>query len=313
MKMTSKTKEVLGGRYWRIRMKYGNKNLAKDAWERDEVGIWYGAWSADDWARSLKRPDRQFQYLQELPQPKGRRRKFRRTDLDTAKRFVGIMKNDWVVVFFDDALHLAHVHGGLHSSQKHPMNRNGEIFKYRKIVDKKSFLLGQLPDSYLLISAAGRGNVHEFSEARRVLIKFLAENKDEKSVKKAINALPTPQWLESLGPAAWESLCLGYLIIQEGFLPTGLGIGRTLPTFDIVGRNKGGIRILAQCKKDTKPLRMPSEFINACKDLKGARIYFFAYGGIIGNSEGITVVNRDDIQKWIDTRRGRNYIALWRS
>lgn len=312
MKQEQKNKESPEVRYRRIRMKYGDKNLAKDAWKRNEVGIWYGAWSADDWARSLKRPDQQFQYLKNLPQPKGRG-KFRKSDFDTARRFVDIMKNDWVVVFFDNALHLGHVRGGLRSSQKHPMNRNGEIFKYRKIVDKKSFLLGQLPDSYLLISAAGWGNVHGFNEALRAQIKFLAENRDEKSVTRAIMTLPITQWLELLGPTAWESLCLGYLIIKEGFLPTGLGIGRTLPTFDIVGRNKGGIRILAQCKKNPEPLRMPAEFINACKDLKGADIYFFAYGGVIGNPEGVTVVNRDDIQKWIDTRKGRNYIALWRS
>jgi hypothetical protein len=151
----------------------GNENLSKRAWKRGEVGIWYGAWSVDDWSTSLTMPD-QFRYLSELPQPSGRG-EFRKTDFDTAKRFISITENDLVVVFFDESLYLARVHGGWKSRPNDSMNRNGEIFKYREIVDKKSFRLGRLPDSYRLISSAGRANVHEFSEARRALIKFLAE------------------------------------------------------------------------------------------------------------------------------------------
>ncbi len=34
--------------YWRIRLKNQEGEYAEDAWKRDEVGIWYGAWSAED-------------------------------------------------------------------------------------------------------------------------------------------------------------------------------------------------------------------------------------------------------------------------
>ena len=309
MKKVQKTKKFSEERYWRIRMKDGDENLAKDAWERNRVGIWYGGWSAKDWVRSLKKPD-PFKYLSELPQPSGRGQ-FKKTDFDTAKRFAGIVKNDWVVVFFDDSLHLARIHGGLKSNSKY-LKRNGEIFKYRKIVDKKSFQLGRLPDSYRLIPSAGRANVHEFSEARRALIKFLAENKDENAVVRAIKKMPFMSWLDLLGPAGWESFCLGYLIITEGFLPTGLGVGRTLPTLDIVGRNKKAIRIVAQCKKNPESLPMPTDFINACRNIKKkAHVYFFAYGGITESPKWVKVRNRKDMERWVNTGAGRKYAAMF--
>ena len=314
MKIEQKTNESPDVRYWRIRMKNRDENLAKSAWMRNEVGIWYGRFSADDWYKSqLKNPNKQFRYLAKLRQPKGRG-KFRRTDFNTAKRFTSIKEDDWVVVFFDDSLHLARVRGGLKSSPKHSMNINGEIFKYRKIVDKKSFQLSRLPDPYRLISAMGRANVHEFSQTR-TLIKFLAENKNEKSAIRAISSRPIMEWLDLLGPAQWESFCLGYLIITEGFVPTGLGTGRTLPTLDIVGRNKRGVRVMAQCKKDSNPLRIPADFINACEDMKKkALVYFFAYGGVIGNSKNpkwIKVVSRGKMQRWVKTTAGRKYAAMW--
>jgi len=297
-------------------MKDGSENLSKYAWNRDKVGIWYGGWSADDWYKSLKNPHRQFQYLANLPQPKGRGR-LRETDINTAKRFASIKKNDWVVVFFDDSLHLAQICGDFKSSSRHSnLNRNGEIFKFRKIVRKKSFPLGSLPDSYRLIPPAGLGNVHQFGETGRKLITYLAENKNEKFAIKTISAIPFMEWLDLLGPAEWESFCLGYLILTEGFVPTGLVVGRTLPTFDIIGRNKHGVRVIAQCKKDPKPLQIPPDFINACKGMKEkARVYFFAYGGITGDPKlvpkWITVFNRENVQQWVNAGAGKKYAAMW--
>jgi hypothetical protein len=34
---------------WRIRLndEYGN-NFSQDAWDRNQVGVWYGAWSVED-------------------------------------------------------------------------------------------------------------------------------------------------------------------------------------------------------------------------------------------------------------------------
>jgi hypothetical protein len=33
-------------KYWRVRMKYGAcEELTREAWNRNEIGIWYGAWA----------------------------------------------------------------------------------------------------------------------------------------------------------------------------------------------------------------------------------------------------------------------------
>ena len=42
-------------RYWRIRMKYGGEELTREAWERNEVGIWYGSWTAEELESARKR------------------------------------------------------------------------------------------------------------------------------------------------------------------------------------------------------------------------------------------------------------------
>ena len=53
--LTLTVKSKIDPRYWRIRIKYGSyENLTRDAWERDEVGIWYGAWTATDLQTALK-------------------------------------------------------------------------------------------------------------------------------------------------------------------------------------------------------------------------------------------------------------------
>jgi hypothetical protein len=42
-------------RYWRVRMKVaGWHDRSEAAWERGEVGIWYGAWTASDWREARR-------------------------------------------------------------------------------------------------------------------------------------------------------------------------------------------------------------------------------------------------------------------
>ena len=39
---------------WRIRMRAGDYgDYTEQAWERGEVGVWYGAWNADDFRQPL--------------------------------------------------------------------------------------------------------------------------------------------------------------------------------------------------------------------------------------------------------------------
>jgi hypothetical protein len=51
--------------YWRIRLKNQDGEFADDAWRRNEVGIWYGAWSPDDF-RNVDQPDRTNQQIADL-------------------------------------------------------------------------------------------------------------------------------------------------------------------------------------------------------------------------------------------------------
>ena len=158
-------------RYWRIRIKYTNEDLNKDAWRQNQVGIWYGKWTASDWIRiSKKSQSQQLEAFRRLPQPSWRG-KLRKADFYTAKRFSDMKKNDWVIVFFDDALHLAQICGVI-KSDKLKWNKNGEIYKYREIRNKRSFFLGRLPDPYKLLPSAGRGNVNNFNAVGETLTTF---------------------------------------------------------------------------------------------------------------------------------------------
>jgi len=170
----------------------------------------------------------------------------------TARRFKDISDEDWVVIYLSDTqeIGLAKVKGSLCSKAKHPLNLNhGELFKYRRIRDKKTFRLLRLPDAYWLFPTQGRGNVHQFNNMREH-VRLLAEHLNEDAINRAISQRPFDEMLDILGASAWESFCFAYLIWEEGFVPTGLSTGRTLPTVDIIGRRRNGSRVFAQCKTD---------------------------------------------------------------
>lgn len=267
---------------------------------------------AEDWQVAERQTDSRG-YLNRLPRQLEIGWEVTKGGVDTARRFTKIGGNDWVVVFFEDALHLARVTSDILSSENHPLNGDGEIFKYRRISAKKTFLLSHLPDSYRLIPSAGRGNVHQFSGTNWELVRILAASRDEGEAMLAMRAMAPMEWLDLLGPAGWESFCVGYLIICERFVPTGLLTGRTLRALDIVGRNADGRRILAQCKKSSGPMVVDSDFLEACSDLtEQALIYFFSYGGCRERPQWLKVVDREAMQRWTETEDGRRYLGLWR-
>jgi len=159
------------------------------------------------------------------------------------------------------AIHLAHACGPIQLAEGHVLDRKAERFKARKITGKKSFRLAVLPDCFQLLPPAGRGNVHEIHGTRR-LLEILAASDDEAAAEERIGKLE--DWLMASGPRAWESISEAYLILKEGFVPTGLLVGRTLPLFDLVGRDRRtGARILAQCKKDPSAQPIDADFLEA--------------------------------------------------
>lgn len=304
--------QMLTEKYWRLRMKYDDVDLSRDAWERDEVGIWYGAWSASDLKHALQ-TDNPAKYLGGLPVQDRLGWKPSPSYIGAARRFAQqVTSQDWVVVFFDDTLHLARVCSEVSSEADHPLNRGNELFKYRKITAKKFFRLNRLNDSYRLIPSAGRGNVHEYNDTNWHLLELLANYSSEEHVNSAIEGKSIHEKLEMLGPSGWESLCLGYLILEEGFLPTGLRVGGTLRALDIVGRSREdkGDRIRAQCKKDNGVVDIPQDFLETCKDLLGkAKVYYFAYGGCRNAPEGVRVMDGREIERWGESEKGRSYFT----
>ena len=144
----------------------------RGAWERCEVGIWYGAWSAEDFI-SADVHDRTTQavadLLNNLPAQQ------RLTDgawcgdpipgsyINPARRFFHkVQEGDWAVLYLrakgeelSAAIALAQMGGVVYSDNGHLLNtRAGEILKYRKIHNRKAFLISQLPDAYRLLIAA---------------------------------------------------------------------------------------------------------------------------------------------------------------
>lgn len=151
-------------RYWRIRGRYGDEDLSEKAWDRNECGIWYGAWTPEDWreAMLLDGVKKQRAFLADLPTQKRLELEtpswasgFTKSCFDTARRFAGITEADWVVFYFRQGLHLARLQPELESSPTHELNRGLDLFKYRRIIAKKSFPLTSLPDAYRLVPPAG--------------------------------------------------------------------------------------------------------------------------------------------------------------
>src|SRR5271165_4259159 len=90
-------------RYWRIRLKVAySDEFTKEAWDRDEVGVWYGAWTSHDLTDALDRnASDPSAYLMELPSQ--RALGWNNLDVGAAIRFTRITGDDWVMVFLRES------------------------------------------------------------------------------------------------------------------------------------------------------------------------------------------------------------------
>jgi hypothetical protein len=225
-------------------------------------------------------------------------------------RFSKIEATDWVYVHFDNALHLARVRGALETSDSEVFNLKNssfpdappELFKYRRISEKKSFRLGQLPPSFLILRSAGRNNVYEHSDSYWHLVKLLAECQTEAEVWERFRSLSLVDWLRWASDKTWEAVCEAYLILERDFVPVGLKVGGTLAALDIVGCSKHGTRILAQCKKHPHPVHIDLSFASLCATFSNPKeLYYFAYGGVVQSPPEIRVIDATFMQSWMDT------------
>ena len=311
-------------RIFRIRGKDAVRdNHSQKAWEMGQVGIWYGAWLPEQLDEAINKYERDgidaaLKYVNSTTEQKGFSWKYEKSYIYTCKRFRDIEeKKDWVVVYFDQTLHIGQLKGGIKTDKQHELNKDGELFHYRSVINPKSFPLAELPDVARLIPQTGRSNVHEYNvPTYSKLLEILVEYPDPKQVTEYFKGMDTDDWLDFLSDAEWESLCLGYLIIEYNYVPTGLLPGRTLMNYDLVGKTIRGIRILAQCKKSHDPYAVSDEFRDACdkrKNKEETLCFWCSYGGWDESSESdIKLVDKECIKNWLGSKKGKKYLNVFR-
>ena len=311
-------------RIFRIRGKDADDiDHSKCAWEKHQVGVWYGAWSPEELKEAIKRchkegKDAALEYMNNTPNQQRLGWEYTPWFFDTCQRFRGITKKeDWVVVYFEDTLCLGQLCSGIQIQRDHELNNlNGELFHFRHVINQKCFPLTELPDSYRLLASAGRSNVHQHNPIYTQLLKILAKCSNPQEVREAYASMATDVWLDFLSPTEWESLCLGYLIIEYDYVPTGLLPGRTLSIYDLVGKTRDGCRILGQCKKSSGPYNVTEDFLTPCRNERSSRHilwFWFSYGGWDEDlGYGIKLVDKTCIKTWLDTGQGQQYLAVFR-
>lgn len=296
-------------------MKYEEgDNVTRAAWQEGVAGIWYGAWNPAQFEETLNLGKNEAsKILTQINTEAGLGWPVKGNFLDTARRFWRITESDWVFTYFDDFIHLAHLASKVEQSPHPTYSRGKELFKYRLLNSKKSFALSKLPDCFRLLSSAGQSNVHELWGTYR-LIELLASSDSESDVCAKFRGLSWDEWLDTLGPHGWEALCLGYLILEADFVPTGLDVGGTLPLFDLIGKNRLGHRIYAQCKKNPNPMAIEDEFAESCTRLgDGSTIYLFSYSGCVNPPPQTNLLTGTDLRKWfMENENGKKYMEMLR-
>jgi hypothetical protein len=307
---------------FRFRMNYGpgGEDYASDVWNEGFVGIWQGQWAPEDLymaSDSCRRtkgyvtPKDLARALNELISSRGGPSDISAEGARAALRFDEMEAGSRVFTFFDRTIHMAQI-AGAELRVLPQFNHNGEIFKAKPIITKKTFRLAELPPSFLLLPAAGIGSVHEVPSCT-VLLKLLIDHESASEVTAAFDSLPWDIWITALGPKGWESLCLGYLIQEYDFLPTGLSVGGTLADFDIVGRLRSGEQVYAQCKGDPRLHYITPDEGEAFASLPDGKKFFFARSGVNRELPGVTHLDEPRIVEWLThSEAGLEYFRLLR-
>ena len=307
---------------FRFRMNFGSggEDYASKVWNEGFVGIWQGQWAPEDLYKASDscRPTKGFvtgealaRALNELISSRGGPSDITDQGAGAALRFDEMEAGVWVFTFFDRTIHMAQI-AGAELQVLSQFNYNGEIFKAKPILTKKNFRLADLPPSFLLLPSAGTGSVHKVPSCS-ILLKLLVDHESASEVTAAFDALPWDMWIAALGPKGWESLCLGYLIQEYDFLPTGLSVGGTLADFDIVGRLRSGETVYAQCKGDPRLHYITLDEGEAFASLPDGKKFFFARSGVNRKLPGVTHLDEPLIVEWLThSEAGLEYFRLLR-
>ena len=306
----------------RIRMTFGNggEDYTGRAWEMDRVGIWYGSWLPDDLYGAYGDPNvrpviasSMALNLNEIMEARGSSCAISESGANTARRFDDLLSGSWVFVYFDRTLHFAQIANDGLFCEPEMFQVGEELFKYKRIHNKKSFRLSELPDPFMLLAPAGRSNVYRVGSCEG-LVELLQSSRDSTEVRQKFSEMEWDQWLKALGPRGWESLCTGYLILAHGYLPSGLAVGGTLADFDIVGSLESGKAVFAQCKNDRGKRRISAADAEVFHQLEAAECFYFAYGGVDRTIPNVNHLSGRDITAWLDNDpKGQSYKRRLRS
>jgi hypothetical protein len=307
---------------YRFRMNFGTsgEDFASEVWNAGFVGIWHGSWVPEDLysasdscrrAHGYVTPKALARALSDVMASKGSSSEIKREDAGAGLRFDELEVGTWVFTFFDRSIHMAQIAAN-DPVVLRQFEHNGETFKAKPIKNQKAFRLDELPPSFLLLPSAGRVSVHKVPSCT-TLLNLLVDHKSPAEVASAFDSLPWDVWITALGPKGWESLCLGYLIQERGFLPTGLSVGGTLADFDIVGRLRSGELAYAQCKADLRRHTITPDEEKVFASVPDAKKFFFARSGVSRDLVGVTHLDQTRITEWLtQSKAGIEYLRLLR-
>jgi hypothetical protein len=305
--------------FWRMRFKCNGHDFTSESWTKNLVGIWYGAWRSEEFDKLSNRCEDDSELrvkLTEINAKRGLKWEITNSMVKTIWRFWGMKESsDWVFTQYEGCLHVAQIAPG-RPFDVAEVRCDNEVYKARRITNKRSFGLSRLPDCFRLLASAGQANCHEV-HGTRALIELLCKCKDEDDVRRRWRAMSLSERIDALGPKSWETICEAYLILEQRFLPMGLGAGGTLPVFDLIGRSQDGSFIQAQCKGNRSKVLIDTEFLEQSRQVKPSKkrkTFFFAYAGVKNKESDISdvkVLTNKDVLKWLQTSSsGREYVKL---
>ena len=133
-------------RFFRIRGKDADRtDHSKRAWEKHQVGVWYGAWLPEELNEAIKRCQERdkgaaLEYMNNTLGQQELGWKYTPSFFDTCRRFKGITeKEDWVVVYFEDTLYLGQLCGDIQIQNDHELNKKCEPLSFPARNQPKAF------------------------------------------------------------------------------------------------------------------------------------------------------------------------------
>jgi len=166
--------------YWLLHMKVGEhlRDMAASAWNRNEVGVWCGPFTAQELSTADATADvNELAHQAAFLQARGITAKTNKTKV--AFEFANLPDGAWIVLRLDGkTFGIGQICSALESSATHPLNHlmpsdpKHEVFKYRKIVlsTKREIRLSLEERAPLMRALKSYDPLRRFSSAEEVAL-----------------------------------------------------------------------------------------------------------------------------------------------